>query len=149
MWKAYKDKWKKNFAIEFGDRSGLCLFFFMLELIAVSFGLTTLWLILIVASLFGITLLVDFHILSAQAGAETGIILNMALSAAFYIFTIATEAGNKLLIKITEAVEQVILHALFRNKRHSQIVIKLIEIIHIFKSNPPSAPYIPPRVRLV
>jgi hypothetical protein len=69
-------------------------------------------------------------------------------SIAFYVFAVATTAGNNFFLRITNKVEKILFEILYPPPSKSPLLITVSEFIISFKSHTPPAPYTPPRAHL-
>ncbi len=148
MWETYKQRCRKNFKEEIGDRSGVRIFLFYTSICFGNLGiLFTGFFALIFAAWFS----VSFHILPAEvAGKIAGIVLVgwLYFMLAFY----CTKTGNKFIARIGEEIEKSILAAL-----HALRVLPVLPLSQYVKficldeaasSFISSTPFIPPRLYL-
>lgn len=148
MWEAYKQRCRKNFKEEIGDRSGVQIFLFYASICFGNLGiLFTGFFALIFAAWFS----VFFHILPAEeAGEIAGIVLVgwLYFMLAFY----CTKTGNKFIARLGEKIEKSIIdtfHALRElPMRPSFKVVKFIRMNEAAGSFISSTLFIPPRLYL-
>jgi hypothetical protein len=145
MWRKFINNWKENFKTQFGQRKGWELFFFILQLEVWVIAFTVLLLIFIECVCFTSTLIIEYHLLPENIVRSASLLISLTSSIAFYIFAVATTAGNNFFLKIANTFEEFVLEILLPSPYKSPFLITASVFIISFLSHTMPAPYTPPR----
>jgi hypothetical protein len=145
MWRKFIDNWKKNFKNQFGERKGWELFFFILQLEVWVIAFTVLLLIFIECVCFTSTILIKYHFLPENIVRSASLLICLTSSIAFYVFAVATTAGNNFFLKITNAMEKFLIGLLFPAPSKSPFLEQKFKFTISFQSSTLATPYTPPR----